>query len=100
MRVDEHLIVETVDRVVQRSRMEVDPRPGVLDLLGMRLRPQLLVVRQHVPDLASHGVTDTLVGSALSDVRAVRLTQQDLDPGPRFGLDAKSLDPPRVLLYQ
>ena len=59
MRVDEHFVVETVDRVVQRCVVEVD--------CDVFLLAQLLVVREDVVDFAAHGVADPFLKAALGD---------------------------------
>jgi hypothetical protein len=66
VRVDEHLVVESVDRVIEGRVVEVDRNVVYFT--------QCLVVRQDVKNLTAHRLADPLVFTAFCYLSAFRVT--------------------------
>lgn len=89
--IDEHVVVEPVDRVVQRRCVQPDPdtwMAGVWPVVG----------QQHIADLRGYGVADVFLLAAQRDLWRIRVAKQDPDRGPVVGLLLQQLDLVYVLL--
>ena len=80
MRVDEHLVVSDVDRVVQHRPVKAE-----LNALHRAQRP---VQREGIADLGRHSVSDAFILPAISHDLAIRISEQDAhsDAGPALDL--------------